>query len=206
MSSGGGDGPSKGPATVDVDQATINADEISKSDSAPATLTVTKEGEGEKESESEKIKTIDFEKLALDEDGEEKGCEDDEATAEESRSKIKDHQLQDDYVDEEALKTEEENLTPEELSVSFWRYRIFYLILAYLDDKDFYVFVFEIEQERLSKAKTHKDAGNTEFKEEKFKESILSYTKGLLVCPLCEKELRSILYANRAAAKIKLVH
>ncbi|ODN00131.1 Tetratricopeptide repeat protein 1 [Orchesella cincta] len=113
----------------------------------------------------------DFEKLALNDESEEaNGVDKEESESGES----KEPPLADDYVDEEALKAEEEKLTPEELS------------------------------ERLTKAKEHKDKGNEEFKEEQYRESIMSYTKGLLQCPLCEKELRSILYANRGAAKIKI--
>jgi tetratricopeptide (TPR) repeat protein len=80
----------------------------------------------------------------------------------------------DDYVDEEKLKLEEEALTEEQL------------------------------EDRLKEAKTLKERGNEEYAKEEFKESILSYTKALLVCPLKEKELRAVLYSNRSASKVKL--
>lgn len=46
--------------------------------------------------------------------------------------------------------------------------------------------------------------GNNEFKEEKFFESAKSYTKALKLCPMKYTEDRSILFANRGAAKAKL--
>lgn len=49
-----------------------------------------------------------------------------------------------------------------------------------------------------------KSNGNNEFKEEKFFDSVKSYTKALKICPLKYAEDRSILFANRAAAKAKL--
>ncbi|CAL8087187.1 unnamed protein product [Orchesella dallaii] len=127
--------------------------------------------ENDVEQSKEQLNTQDFEKLALNDEARE-GNEQDKKEDEPSESK--EPNLADDFVDEDALKVEEEKLTPEELS------------------------------DRLTKAKVLKDNGNEEFKEEKFKEAILSYTKGLLQCPLCEKDLRSILYANRGAAKIKI--
>lgn len=82
--------------------------------------------------------------------------------------------LLDDLVDEEALKVEEATLSEDELVA------------------------------RLEKAKEYKKEGNDEFGKMNFRESVLVYTKGLLICPLRDKDFRSILYANRSAAKIKL--
>jgi tetratricopeptide (TPR) repeat protein len=82
--------------------------------------------------------------------------------------------LLDDLVDEEALKEEETKLAEEDFVA------------------------------RLEKAKAYKQEGNDEFGKMNYRESILIYTKGLLICPLRDKEFRSILYANRSAAKIKM--
>jgi tetratricopeptide (TPR) repeat protein len=85
-----------------------------------------------------------------------------------------DEELIDDLVDEEALKKEEESLTEEQF------------------------------QERLEKAKNYKKDGNDQFGRQEYREAVFTYTKGLLLCPLREKEFRSILFANRSAAKIKM--
>lgn len=82
----------------------------------------------------------------------------------------------DDYVDEEKLKKEEESLTEDQL------------------------------KERLEDARALKELGNQEFAAEELKDSILSYTKALLVCLLRENELRAVLYSNRSASKVKLGH
>jgi len=81
--------------------------------------------------------------------------------------------LLDDFVDEDFMKEEESSLTEEKL------------------------------KERFEKAKESKDQGKEEYKAEQYENSIKSYTRALLICPLCEKEYRAILYGNRAAAKIK---
>ncbi|CAG7816801.1 unnamed protein product [Allacma fusca] len=80
----------------------------------------------------------------------------------------------DDFVDEDKLKLEEEGLTDDELET------------------------------RLKEAKALKESGNSEYTNEDFKGSILSYTKALLICPLKETELRAVLYSNRSASKVKL--
>jgi len=59
--------------------------------------------------------------------------------------------------------------------------------------------------ERLETADVLKKKGNDEFKCGNFEESIATYTKGLGFCPDSEPELRSYLFGNRAAAKMKLV-
>lgn len=67
-------------------------------------LIVTKE---EEDKQSDKPETVDFEKLVLEEDEKE----------ETNKEDVKKYQIDDDFVDEEALKKEEESLTPEQLAV-----------------------------------------------------------------------------------------
>lgn len=75
----------------------------------------------------------------------------------------------------------------------------------------------EVELEKLEanyteeqKNDNHKEAGqlklngNEMFKSEKFEECIKLYTQALKICPLVFRKDRAILYANRAAAKLKL--
>ncbi|ERL92096.1 hypothetical protein D910_09417 [Dendroctonus ponderosae] len=82
--------------------------------------------------------------------------------------------LPDDYVDEDKLKELELTLSDEE----------------------------KVEQHK--KALNFKAEGNEEFKQERYVESIVLYTSGLRICPLELHSDRSVLYANRAAAKAKL--
>ncbi|XP_018577033.1 tetratricopeptide repeat protein 1 [Anoplophora glabripennis] len=80
----------------------------------------------------------------------------------------------DDYVDEVQLKDLEAGLEEQELEL------------------------------RYKEALELKAAGNDEFKNTKYMESITTYTKALRLCPLKYNNDRSILYANRAASKAKL--
>ena len=50
-----------------------------------------------------------------------------------------------------------------------------------------------------------KDSGNKLIQNNENNEAIAIYTEALNLCPLCFKEDRSILFANRAVAKLKLV-
>lgn len=52
-------------------------------------------------------------------------------------------------------------------------------------------------------AENLKQAGNDLFKSGEYVQAILQYTQGLQTCPLVYSKERSILYANRAAAKAK---
>ena len=54
-----------------------------------------------------------------------------------------------------------------------------------------------------SEAETLKQAGNELFKNGEYVQAISQYTQGLQTCPLAYSKERSILYANRAAAKAK---
>jgi len=54
-----------------------------------------------------------------------------------------------------------------------------------------------------SEAETLKQAGNELFKTGEYVRAISQYTQGLQTCPLVYIKERSILYANRAAAKAK---
>ncbi|KAJ8936726.1 hypothetical protein NQ318_007086 [Aromia moschata] len=80
----------------------------------------------------------------------------------------------DDWVDEEAQKNVEITLTEEEKEI------------------------------RYKQSLELKKRGNDEFKKEQYLESIVTYTEALQLCPLKYDADRSILYANRAAAKVKL--
>ncbi|KYM96268.1 PREDICTED: tetratricopeptide repeat protein 1 [Cyphomyrmex costatus] len=71
-----------------------------------------------------------------------------------------------------------------------------------LKDRD--LLLTESEQEALkSEAETLKQAGNELFKNGEYVQAISQYTQGLQTCPLAYSKERSILYANRAAAKTK---
>lgn len=59
---------------------------------------------------------------------------------------------------------------------------------------------------RLRKeAESYKSRGNEQFKAGDYQESANSYTLALRTCPLTFDKDRAIMYANRAAAKVKLV-
>lgn len=63
----------------------------------------------------------------------------------------------------------------------------------------------EEEQEKNhQEALEFKFQGNTEFKEERYLESANFYTKGIKICPIKYSADRAILFANRAASKVKL--
>ncbi|XP_065211133.1 tetratricopeptide repeat protein 1 [Planococcus citri] len=62
----------------------------------------------------------------------------------------------------------------------------------------------EEKENFLQEALKYKNDGNTQFKEGDYLESIITYTKGLRLCPLSYTNDRSILFANRAASKQKL--
>ncbi|KAF7280413.1 tetratricopeptide repeat domain 1 [Rhynchophorus ferrugineus] len=80
----------------------------------------------------------------------------------------------DDFIDEEKLKDLEVELTEDEKS------------------------------ERHQKALEYKQKGNEDFKNQKYLEAVQLYTEGLRICPLTFGNDRAILYANRAASKVKL--
>ncbi|XP_003490923.1 tetratricopeptide repeat protein 1 [Bombus impatiens] len=76
----------------------------------------------------------------------------------------------------------------------------------YIDEeslKDRELTLSEDEKEILkAEAEKYKDKGNDLFKSEEYQEAISMYTQGLRTCPLAYSKERSILYANRAAAKL----
>lgn len=80
----------------------------------------------------------------------------------------------DDFIDEEGLKKELDTLNEED------------------------------KTSRKTEAEKLKQDGNEKFKNELFLEAIELYTSALRLCPPCYNNDRSILYSNRAAAKIKL--
>ena len=55
------------------------------------------------------------------------------------------------------------------------------------------------------KAQTLKADGNAAFKESRFTDAVIAYTEALQTCPLCYAKERSIMYSNRAAAKLHMV-
>lgn len=70
--------------------------------------------------------------------------------------------------------------------------------------KDREVNLSESEKEELKEeAEKLKNEGNELFKNESYTEAISKYTEGLRTCSLAYNKERSILYANRAAAKSK---
>ncbi|KAM3956845.1 tetratricopeptide repeat protein 1 [Aphomia sociella] len=60
------------------------------------------------------------------------------------------------------------------------------------------------KEERRLIAEELKVTGNNAFKAEEYERSIEKYTEGLKICPLQSSQLRSVLYCNRSAAKMKL--
>jgi hypothetical protein len=60
-------------------------------------------------------------------------------------------------------------------------------------------------QLRQTEARRLKELGNKEYNESRFETAIEFYTDALAACLLCHSIDRAILYANRAAAKVKLV-
>lgn len=60
-------------------------------------------------------------------------------------------------------------------------------------------------QEKKKESLTHKEKGNTCFKTGQYEEAVSAYTMGLRICPISFPKERSVLYANRAAARSKMV-
>ena len=60
-------------------------------------------------------------------------------------------------------------------------------------------------QHLFGEAKSLKEKGNEQFKAGQFRDSVLTYTQALRLCPLCFESDRAILFHNRAAAKSKMV-
>lgn len=78
----------------------------------------------------------------------------------------------------------------------------------FIDDesqRDFEL-TLSVEEKLANKEKSEdfKKEGNGFFKYMEYEKSIESYTSGLKICPVEYSNERSILYANRGAAKIKL--
>lgn len=100
------------------------------------------------------------------------------------------------FIDEDSLKDRDTLLTEEQLNVSF---PLSLLNLV------FRLFIICCFQEFRSKALEDKANGNEQFKNKLYLESVISYSNGLKICPLNFTNDRSVLYANRAASKHKLV-
>lgn len=62
----------------------------------------------------------------------------------------------------------------------------------------------EEKKRREIESLTLKEVGNGQFKKAEYPEAESSYTEALGICPACNQKDRSILYSNRAAARIKL--
>ncbi|XP_022086545.1 tetratricopeptide repeat protein 1-like [Acanthaster planci] len=61
----------------------------------------------------------------------------------------------------------------------------------------------EEKQARRAEAQTHKTRGNELFKSEEYADAVYEYGQALQLCPLCFKKDRSIMYANRAACRVR---
>lgn len=109
-----------------------------------------------------------------------------------------------DNMDEEILKEREQNLSEEEKEVCIYLYN-FQIFQNFKNDKNtsqnLYIFFFF--QTLKAEAEKYKNEGNDLFKREEYLEAISVYTQGIQTCPLAYSKERSILYANRAAAKLK---
>lgn len=108
-----------------------------------------------------------------------------------------------DNMDEEILKEREQNLSEEEKEVCiFCIYIIFKIIAVIKIHHKIYIFFFFF-QSLKAEAEKYKNEGNDLFKREEYLEAISVYTQAIQTCPLAYSKERSILYANRAAAKLK---
>lgn len=107
-----------------------------------------------------------LEKLIAENDGNE-----DESETEKTDTK---KSLLDDFIDEEKMKEEEQELDEDE------------------------------KMKRKQKSDELKQEGNEKFKSGEYLESVNIYTSALRICPLNFTKERSILYSNRSASKIKL--
>ncbi|XP_074865694.1 tetratricopeptide repeat protein 1 isoform X2 [Carettochelys insculpta] len=61
----------------------------------------------------------------------------------------------------------------------------------------------EEKQKRRKESTTLKEKGNKQFKNGEYGEAEDSYTKAVQVCPACYQKDRSVLFSNRAAARMK---
>ncbi|XP_002741398.1 uncharacterized protein LOC100373793 [Saccoglossus kowalevskii] len=61
----------------------------------------------------------------------------------------------------------------------------------------------EDKERRKQQAQELKVKGNDVFKDGDFSEAIDAYTQALLICPLCYKKERSIMYSNKAACHVR---
>ncbi|TSL04345.1 Tetratricopeptide repeat protein 1 [Bagarius yarrelli] len=62
----------------------------------------------------------------------------------------------------------------------------------------------EEKESRKAESTALKDKGNTQFKNREYIEAQKSYTEALAVCPVCYSKERSVLFSNRAAARMHL--
>ncbi|XP_051869684.1 tetratricopeptide repeat protein 1 [Pristis pectinata] len=62
----------------------------------------------------------------------------------------------------------------------------------------------EEKKRRQNESLMLKEVGNGQFKKGEYPEAENSYTEALGICPACNQKDRSILYSNRAAARMKL--
>nr|CAD7568531.1 unnamed protein product [Timema californicum] len=114
----------------------------------------------------------------------------------------------DDYIDEEVLKDSEVTYSDEDRQVrcNFVNQELGLSLIYQVWFGLNKVTKLSILFQRLrSKAQQYKTAGNNQFKSGEYKESALSYTLALRTCPLAFHEDRAVLFANRAATKMKLI-
>ncbi|XP_030010128.1 tetratricopeptide repeat protein 1 isoform X1 [Sphaeramia orbicularis] len=62
----------------------------------------------------------------------------------------------------------------------------------------------EEKESRRQESLTLKEKGNSQFKSGEWSDAALSYTEALGLCPLCFSKERSVLFSNRAAARLHL--
>ncbi|XP_063963846.1 tetratricopeptide repeat protein 1-like [Lytechinus pictus] len=115
--------------------------------------------------------------------------EDQELTQDEEVCKgLEAEEKEDDRLQEEGENVEEEKIVEDEMGMRQQRED------AMTDE----------ERENLKEeAQSHKARGNNLFKQDEFLDAISSYSQALEVCPLCYKKERSIMFANRAACRVR---
>ncbi|XP_062867642.1 tetratricopeptide repeat protein 1 [Trichomycterus rosablanca] len=62
----------------------------------------------------------------------------------------------------------------------------------------------EEKESRRAESMVLKEKGNAQFKNQEYSEAYQSYTDALQICPVCYSKERSILFSNRAAARMHL--
>lgn len=133
------------------------------------------DSEGHEDSSAEKRHdslTRDLDPEKDNDEEQERSVESDEQREGDSDSEFKEEMVKVNEYDEEYLREQEKDLTEEE------------------------------KESRRKESLELKEKGNTEFKSGEHVEAEESYTAALKVCPVCYSKERSILFSNRAAARL----